>query len=317
MKALNRGLAIVLAGILVLGGGTVFAVNPHANSNAIENPARMKVMEKFGNVMEEMAGIVNDVYIRIIPMENGNIGVIEGEIDLEPGHKFEYFKGNTKLKVKLNNVTVNIDENGEFSQPMPMWKIEPLSVRVFMGKVLVYSEIEDEIDEIWDEIDLERALDRAKVAIERLPDLEDLEDDLTYDDYRLVQEARIRVDMLGELVEDDSDEEDIYEGYLKIVEKAEEVMREIIEELIVWEVELDEISVGSGIYYGKLSINRSIADDLMVIVDFEAAGEEDRELEVGPNGHIWFQTDEEDFEVRVELDGVEIIELRVEFIEED
>ncbi|MCR3955304.1 MAG: hypothetical protein NUK57_03340 [Gudongella sp.] len=316
MKVLNRGLAVVLAGVLILGGGTVFAVSPNANPNAMKmNPARMKAMEKFGNVMEVMTGIVDDVEIDILPMANGNVGVIVGLIDLDQDYEFVDFKGNTKLKVKLNNVTVNIDSEGNFMQPMPMWKIEPLTVRVFMGKVLVYSNVEDDMDEIRDEMDLERALDKAEAAIDRLPDLEDLDEDLTYDDFRLVKEARIRVDILGELVEEGTDEEEIYEDYLEIVEKAEEVMGEIIEELIVWEVELDEIAEGSEIYYGKLSIDRKISDDLMVIVDFDASGEEDLELEVEANGHVWFQTDETEFEVRVELDGVDLEDLKVEFFE--
>ena len=69
MKVLNRGFAIVLAGVLILGGGAAFAVSPNANSNALNNPARIKAMEKTGNVMEVTSGIVDDVDIKIIPME--------------------------------------------------------------------------------------------------------------------------------------------------------------------------------------------------------------------------------------------------------
>lgn len=304
MKVLNRGLAIVLAGVLILGGGSVFAVSPNANPNAMKmNPARMKAMDKIGNAMEVMTGIVDDVEIRVIPMENGNVGLIEGWIDLKSGKEFESFKGNTKLKVKLNNVTANIDSEGYFSQPMPMWKIEPLSVRVYMGKVLVYSNFEDELDEIRDDMDLERALDRAELAVSRLP--RDL-DDLDIEDLKLVQRARLAVDILGDLVKRGSDEEELYKDYLKVVEDAEDIMREIIQDLIHWEIGLGEISGDSGIFYGKLSINRSIADGLMVIVDFDAAGVEELEIEVGPNGHVWFQTDDADFNVRIELDGVEL-----------
>lgn len=311
MKVLNRGVAIVLAGVLILGGSAAFAVSPNANANALKNPARIKAMEKFGNVMEVMSGIVDDVEIKVVPMENGNVGLIEGEIDLKAGQAFENFKGNTKLKVKLNNVTVNINEYGEFSQPMPMWKIEPLTVRVYMGKVLVYSNVEDEIDEIRDKIGLERALDRAEAAVSRLP--EDL-DDLDLDDFNLVQRARIAVDILKEVIDEGTRaEKDLYEEYLDLVEEAEDIMRELLADLIEWEIELDEISEDSGMYYGKLSINRRISEGLLVIVDFDDVDEDDMELEIGPNGHVMFQTEETDFEVRVELDGFEIEELTVKF----
>lgn len=311
MKVLNRGLAIVLAGVLILGGEAAFAVSPNANPNALNNPARIKAMEKTGNVMDVMSGIVDDVDIKIIPMENGNVGLIEGEIDLKTGQNFENFKGNTKLKVKLNNVTVNINEYGEFSQPMPMWKIEPLSVRVFMGKVLVYSNVEDDLDEIRDKIGLERALDRAETAISRLP--EDL-DDLELEDLNLVRRARLAVDILKEVIDEGTREEKaLYNKYLDLVEEAEEIMSELLADLIEWEIELTELEEGSGMYYGKLSINKRISESLMVIVDFDDVDEVDLELEVGPNGHVWFQTEETDFEVRVELNEFEIEELRVEF----
>ncbi|WP_422486371.1 hypothetical protein [Gudongella sp. DL1XJH-153] len=311
MKVWSRGLAILLAGVLILGSGAAYAVSPNAIAKEKMNPGRMKAMEKIGNLMEVMTGIVDDVEVDIFSMENGNVGLIEGRIDInEKKYDFEDFMGNTKLKVKLNNVTVNIDSEGNFSQPMPMWKIEPLSVRVYMGKILVYSNVEDDLDEIRDEIDLERALDRAEAAIDKLP--EDL-DDLTIEDINLVERARIAVDILGEVVERDSDEEDIYESYLVIVEDAEDMIRDILEELIEWEIDLDETAVDSGMYYGKLLINRSISEELLVIVDFDDVDADDMELEIAPNGHVWFQTDETDFEVRVELDGVEIEELTVDF----
>ncbi len=313
MKALNRGLAILLAGVLILGSGVAFAVSPNANPKAMKiNPAKMKAIEKIGLEISDVMDIVDDVDVDVVPMANGNVGVIIGKINLDEDYEFEGFKGNIKLKVKLNNVTVNIDEFGEFAQSMPVWKIEPLSVRVYMGKMLVYSSIEEEIEGIDNEINIERALDRAEAAIDRLPDFEDLEEDLTIDDFNLIRRARIAVDILGEAVEDNSDEEDLYEEYLLIVEAAEEIMRDIVEELIEWEIELDEISEGAEMYYGKLAVDRTLSENLMVIVDFDSP-EEDVELEVAPNGHVWFQTDEEGFEVRVELDGEEIEDLTVDF----
>jgi len=186
-----------------------------------------------------------------------------------------------------------------------------LSVRVFMGKVLVYSNVEDDLDEIRDKIGLERALDRAETAISRLP--EDL-DDLELEDLNLVRRARLAVDILKEVIDEGTREEKaLYNKYLDLVEEAEEIMSELLADLIEWEIELTELEEGSGMYYGKLSINKRISESLMVIVDFDDVDEVDLELEVGPNGHVWFQTEETDFEVRVELNEFEIEELRVEF----
>jgi hypothetical protein len=313
MKALNRGLAIVLAGVLILGGGTVFAVSPNANINAMKmNPARMKAMEKFGSVMEVMDGIVDDVDIRIIPMENGNVGVIEGEIDLETGKEFINFMGNTKLKVKLNNVAVNIDENGEFSQPMPMWKIEPLSVRVFMGKVMVYSDVEDDLDEIRDDMDLERALNWAERIFYRL---ERSLEELDIDDVGLVKRARTAYEFLDKEIGSDNDYNTLMAGYFEILQDAEDEIQELLETLIYWDDDLD-YDVEDDEYVGQLWIHEYLEDEIdevLVIVDFVDPDVENLEIEIKEDGEVYFETEETEFEVRVEYDGVEIEELTVDF----
>lgn len=314
MKVLNRGLAIVLAGVLILGGGTVFAVSPNANPNAMKmNPARMKAMEKFGNVMEVMTGIVDDVEVDVIPMTNGNVGVIEGQIILEDsrnGYEFIDFKGNTKLKVKLNNVTVNIDENGEFSQPMPMWKIEPLTIRVFMGKVLVYSNVEDDLDEIREDMDLERSLNWAERIFDRL---ERSLEELVIDDVGLVKRARTAYEFLDEEIGSDDDYADLMDKYSGILRDAEDEMQELLETLIYWD---DDLEYEDDAYEGELWIHDDLEDEIdeiLVIVDFEDPDVENLEIEIEEDGEVYFETEETKFEVRVEYDGVEIEELTVDF----
>ena len=307
MKAINRGLAVLLAGVLILGGSPAFAVSPNANPNAMKmNPARIKAMEMVQKIFTPVMDLVDDVEVKILPMENGNVGVIEGRVVLKRGYSFEDFKGNTKIKVKLNNVTVNIDQDGSFSQPMPLWKAQVLHVGVYVGRALVYSSHEDDLDHIKDKIDLERALDRAEAAIGRLP--EDLED-LTLDHIRLVERARIAVDMLGQVIDEGStSEKRLYRDYLDIVEEAEEIIWDLVARLIDWEIELKNI--GDETYYGKLEIKRDFSDRILVVVDLEDG--DDIELEISASGHVLFETDEDEFKVYVKLDGVIIPDLTVE-----
>ncbi len=311
MKVLNRGLAIVLAGVLILGGGTVFAVSPNANPNAMKmNPARMKAMEKFGNVMEVMAGIVDDVEVDVIPMANGNVGVIEGLIDLDQDYEFIDFKGNTKLKVKLNNVTVNIDSEGNFMQPMPMWKIEPLTIRVFMGKVLVYSNVEDDLDEIREDMDLERTLNWAERIFDRL---ERSLEELDIDDVGLVKRARTAYEFLDEEIGSDDDYADLMDKYSGILRDAEDEIQELLETLIYWE---ETLRYEDDAYEGELWIHDDLEDEIdeiLVIVDFVDPDVENLEIEIEEDGEVYFETEETKFEVRVEYDGVEIEELTVDF----
>ncbi|WP_409227735.1 hypothetical protein [Gudongella sp. SC589] len=309
MKVLNRGLAIVLAGVLILGGGAAFAVSPNANPNALNNPARIKAMEKTGNVMEVMSGIVDDVDIKIIPMENGNVGLIEGEIDLKTGQNFENFKGNTKLKVKLNNVTVNINEYGEFSQPMPMWKIEPLSVRVFMGKVLVYSNVEDDLDEIRDDKVLEKALAQAERYFTRLyRSLEDLD----IEDIGLVKSARHYYDILDERIGSDDDYNTLMARYYKILRDAEDEIQDLLEDMIYWDDDLDYDTIDES-YKGELWIHDDLEEEILVIVDYVDSKIDDEKIKIEEDGKVKFEAEDDEFQVRVEYDGVEIIKLRETF----
>jgi hypothetical protein len=305
MKGFNRGLAIVLAGVLILGGGTVFAVSP----NAKMNPGRIKAMEMKGFMeLEPEEDVVRDVEIRIIPMDNWNVGVIDGWVNLKTGNEFENFKGNSKIKLKLNNVTVNIDEDGYFSQPMPLWKAQILKVQVFVGKSLDYTMTLEDLEVVEKEFDLDDELRFARRVFSVL-DRRLEEEELDIEDIGLVKRARTVYEFLDEEIGSDDDYDELMDQYYDILRDAEEEIQELLEGMIYWE---DALDYEDGAYEGELWIHEDLMDEIdeiLVIVDFDDSDVDDLKIEVEEDGEVYLETDEieeTDFEVRVELDGFEV-----------
>lgn len=321
MKAVNRRVAIILAVLLVFSTGMAYAASPNANPNAMKNkamnPAKVKTMTKIGLVgnldLEDLKDAIKVVDLRLLPTESPNVGKIVGSIEIDEDYEDDFnlsmFKGNTKLKLKMGNVTVNVDKYGDFRQTMPLWKLPGMEIKLYIGHIFLYTVDKDLIDDMYEPIPLQRALDRAIAAVDKLPD--DL-DDLTEDDVNLVEKARTAVDILKDALDAENIKSGtVYNKYLdllEIVEDAEDEMDEILEDLIAWDVEPYEIRTGR--YYGKLDLNSKLVGRVEVKVEIK--DEADLEITPSENGRFFFETDtNQDITVRVYFDDVEIEELEV------
>lgn len=317
MKALNRGLAALVAVLLIFSSGMSFAANPNATKNKAMNPAMNKTMAKVGLNgdldLEDLKKAINIVELKLLPTESPNVGRIVGTVEIAQKYKNDFdlsmFKGNTKLKLKLGNVTVNVDKFGEFRQTMPLWKLEGLNISLYMGHVYLYSVDKSIIEDIYKPMPLQRALDRAIAAVDKLPD--DL-DDLTEEDVNIVEKARTAVDMLKAALDAENIKSgtvfDKYKELLEKVEDAEKELEKILEDLIDWDVEPYEIRTGR--YYGKLDLNSKFVGRVEVKVEIQDGS--DLVIEPSENGRFFFETStNKDIEVRVYLDDVEIDALRV------
>lgn len=317
MKALNRGLAALLAVLLIFSSGMSFAANTNATKNKAMNPAMNKTMAKVGLNgdldLEDLKKAINIVELKLLPTESPNIGRIVGTVEVAQKYKNDFdlsmFKGNTKLKLKLGNVTVNVDKFGEFRQTMPLWKLGGLNISLYMGHVYLYSVDKSIIEDMYKPMPLQRALDRAIAAVDKLPD--DL-DDLTEEDVNIVEKARTAVDMLKAALDAENIKSgtvfDKYKELLGKVEDAEKEIDKILEDFIAWDVEPYEIRTNR--YYGKLDLNSKLVGRVEVKVEIQDGS--DLVIEPSENGRFFFETStNKDIEVRVYLDDVEIDALRV------
>ena len=321
MKGVNRRVAIILAVLLVFSTGMAYAASPNANPNAMKNkamnPAKINTMAKVGLIgnldLDDLKDAIEVVDLRLLPTESPNVGRVVGSIEIDDDYDDDFnltmFKGNTKLKLKMGNVTVNVDKYGDFRQTMPLWKLSGMEIKLYVGHIYLYTIDEDTIDDMYEPIPLQRALDRAIAAVDKLPD--DL-DDLTEEYVNLVEKARTAVDILKDALDaEDIDNGTVYEKYLdllEIVEDAEDKMDEILEDLIAWDVEPYEIRTNR--YYGKLDLNSKLVGRVEVKVEIE--DETDLEITPSENGRFFFETDtDKDMTVRVYFDDVEIEELEV------
>jgi len=319
MKAVTRRLAILLVVLLVFSTGMAYAASPNANPNAMKNkamnPAKIKTMAKiglFGDLdLEDLKDAIEVVDLRLLPAESPNVGRVVGSIEIDEDYEDDFnlsmFKGNTKLKLKLGNVTVNVDKLGNFKQTMPLWKLPGMEIKLYMGHIYLYTVDEDIIEDMYEPIPVQRALDRAIAAVDKLPD--DL-DDLTEDDANLVEKARTAVDILKAAL----DAEDIksgtvfdqYKALLKEVEEAEKEMDDILEDLISWDEEPEWVREDR--YYGKLDFDSKLAGRLEVLVEVE--DEVDLVIVPTENGRFFFETDtDEDIVIKVYFDDVEVEDL--------
>lgn len=317
MKALNRGLAALVAVLLIFSSGMSFAANPNSTKNKAMNPAMNKTMAKVGLNgdldLEDLKKAISIVELKLLPTESPNVGRIVGTVEVAQKYKNDFdlsmFKGNTKLKLKLGNVTVNVDKFGEFRQTMPLWKLEGLNISLYMGHVYLYSVDKSIIEDMYKPMPLQRALDRAIAAVDKLPD--DL-DDLTEEDVNIVEKARTAVDMLKAALDAENIKSgtvfDKYKELLEKVEDAEKEIDKILEDFIAWDVEPYEIRTGR--YYGKLDLNSKLIGRVEVKVEIQDGS--DLVIEPSENGRFFFETStNKDIEVRVYLDDVEIDALRV------
>ena len=319
MKALTRRLAILLAVLLVFSTSMAYAASPNANPNAMKNkamnPAKIKTMAKiglFGELdLEDLKDAIEVVDLRLLPAESSNVGRVVGSIEIDEDYEDDFnlsmFKGNTKLKLKLGNVTVNVDKLGNFSQTMPLWKLPGMEIKLYMGHIYLYTVDEDIVEDMYEQIPVQIALDRAIAAVDKLPN--DL-DDLTEDDANLVEKARTAVDILKAAL----DAEDIksgtvfdqYKALLKEVEEAEKEMDDILEDLISWDEEPEWVREDR--YYGKLDFDSKLAGRLEVLVEVE--DEVDLVIVPTENGRFFFETDtDEDIVIKVYFDDVEVEDL--------
>lgn len=317
MKALNRGLAALVAVLLIFSSGMSFAANPNATKNKAMNPAMNKTMAKVGLNgdldLEDLKKAISIVELKLLPTESPNVGRIVGTVEIAQKYKSDFdlsmFKGNTKLKLKLGNVTVNVDKFGEFRQTMPLWKLEGLNISLYMGHVYLYSVDKSIIEDMYKPMPLQRALDRAIAAVDKLPD--DL-DDLTEEDVNIVEKARTAVDMLKAALDAENIKSgtvfDKYKELLEKVEDAEKEIDKILEDFMDWDVEPYEIRTNR--YYGKLDLNSKLVGRVEVKVEIQDGS--DLVIEPSENGRFFFETStNKDIEVRVYLDDVEIDALRV------
>lgn len=321
MKGVNRRVAILLAVLLVFSTGMAYAASPNANLNAMKNkamnPAKIKTMAKIGLIgnldLDDLKDAIEVVDLRLLPTESPNVGRIVGSIEIDDDYEDDFnlsmFKGNIKLKLKMGNVTVNVDKYGDFRQTMPLWKLPGMEIKLYVGHIYLYTIDEDIIDDMYEPIPVQRALDRAIAAVDKLPD--DL-DDLTEEYVNLVDKARTAVDILKDALDaEDIDSGTAYEKYLdllEIVEDTELEMDEILEDLIAWDVEPYEIRTNR--YYGKLDLNSKLVGRVEVKVEIE--DETDLEITPSENGRFFFETDtDKDMTVRAYFDDVEIEELEV------
>lgn len=321
MKGVNRRVAILLAVLLVFSTGMAYAASPNANPNAMKNkamnPAKIKTMAKIGLIgnldLDDLKDAIEVVDLRLLPTESPNVGRIVGSIEIDDDYEDDFnlsmFKGNIKLKLKMGNVTVNVDKYGDFRQTMPLWKLPGMEIKLYVGHIYLYTIDEDIIDDMYEPIPVQRALDRAIAAVDKLPD--DL-DDLTEEYVNLVDKARTAVDILKDALDaEDIDSGTAYEKYpdlLEIVEDTELEMDEILEDLIAWDVEPYEIRTNR--YYGKLDLNSKLVGRVEVKV--EIVDETDLEIAPSENGRFFFETDtDDDMIVRVYFDDVEVEELEV------
>ena len=206
-------------------------------------------------------------------------------------------------------MTVNVDKYGDFRQTMPLWKLPGMEIKLYVGHIYLYTIDEDIIDDMYEPIPLQRALDRAIAAVDKLPD--DL-DDLTEEDVNIVEKARTAVDMLKAALDAENIKSgtvfDKYKELLEKVEDAEKELEKILKDLIDWDVEPYEIRPGR--YYGKLDLNSKLIGRVEVKVEIQDGS--DLVIEPSENGRFFFETStNKDIEVRVYLDDVEIDALRV------
>lgn len=249
MKGVNRRVAILLAVLLVFSTGMAYAASPNANPNAMKNkamnPAKIKTMAKIGLIgnldLDDLKDAIEVVDLRLLPTESPNVGRIVGSIEIDDDYEDDFnlsmFKGNIKLKLKMGNVTVNVDKYGDFRQTMPLWKLPGMEIKLYVGHIYLYTIDEDIIDDMYEPIPVQRALDRAIAAVDKLPD--DL-DDLIEEYVNLVDKARTAVDILKDALDaEDIDSGTAYEKYLdllEIVEDTEDEIDKILEDLIAWDV---------------------------------------------------------------------------------
>ena len=314
MKRFSRGMSALLAVLLIFSSSITFAAKPNAVKTKAMNQGMIKSMVKAGlpGDLEDLKDSIKVVDLKALPMASPNVVRIVGTVEIDDDDfTLAMFKGKTKLKLKFGNVTVNVDKFGDFKQTMPVWKLEGLVISLYMGHVFIDYVDQDMIDEMDDPIPVDRALARAIAAVDKLPD--DLEDDLTIEHRNLVIRARTAVDMLKAAL----DAADIdygatfnkYKDLLKIVEEAEDIMEDLMDGLIEWDVSPRKI--GRNEYSGELDLNSILPSRVEVLVEFEEAGEIDLELTPNSSGRFYFESDTNmDIVIRIFLDGIEIEDLK-------
>ena len=313
MKGFNRGMAALLAVLLIFSSSVAFAAKPNAVKNKAMNQGMIKSMVKAGLPvdLEKLKDSIKIVDLKALPMDTPNVVKVVGSIEItDDDFSMDMFKGKTKLKLKFGNVTVNVDKFGDFKQTMPVWKLEGLVVSLYMGHVFLYNLDADLIDEMDDPIPVDRALARAKTAVEKLPvRLVDLK----IEHRSLVVKARTAVDLLKAAL-DSADIEsgatfNEYKRLLEIVKDAEEIMGDLLEDLIVWDDVPEETSRNQ--YSGELDLNSILPSRIEVLVEFEEAGEADLEITPNLSGRFYFESDTDmDIVIRVFLDDIEIEDLK-------
>ncbi|HPP32282.1 MAG TPA: hypothetical protein PK083_07480, partial [Soehngenia sp.] len=165
------------------------------------------------------------------------------------------FKGNTKIKVKLNNVVVNLDKNGNFSQLMNKNNLEKLVLGVYVGKVKLY---EQNVDvKTLPTLTLEKAFQIAREKVAKIPTLENLK--LT--DKQTVIEARDALNDLRRLLGMSAATNVEYQTMLAKVNQALERIRFLESTTLRWVEEPKLIKYqNNNVLIGKLFIPENVSN---------------------------------------------------------
>ncbi|MBC7087805.1 MAG: hypothetical protein H5T96_04845 [Tissierellales bacterium] len=213
MKGLFKLTSLSLALAMTLSTGVAFADSTNAKG---KGKAEVKISEKVSINDQIISSLKNKIEVENLELKETkakNLVQISGNIKVD-GMDLSHFKGNTKIKVKLNNVVVNLDREGKFSQLMNKNNLDKLVLGVYVGKVKLY---EQNIDtKTLPILTLEKAFQIAREKVAKIPSLESIK----ISDKATIIEAKEALNQLKKLLGSSASTNQEYQTMLTRVNQA-------------------------------------------------------------------------------------------------
>lgn len=254
MKRLLKLTALSLALVMTLSSAIAFADSPNGKSKAKVDTKIVTKLSTSDQILQELKGKVKVENLELKEMKAKNLMQVNGNVKID-GMDLSQFKGNTKIKVKLNNVVVNLDKNGNFSQLMNKNNLEKLVLGVYVGKVKLY---EQNVDvKTLPTLTLEKAFQIAREKVAKIPTLENLK--LT--DKQTVIEARDALNDLRRLLGTSATTNVEYQTMLAKVNQALARIRFLESTTLRWVEEPKLIKYqDNNVLIGKLFIPENVSN---------------------------------------------------------